>query len=48
MSTPLTGAPPSIDGSPVLFDLAYGAETPQTVIDQMRAMVESAVFCALD
>jgi hypothetical protein len=32
----------------VMFDIVYGAETPQTVIDELRAMVESAVIGAYE
>ena len=33
-----------VAGHVVMFDLAFGRETPQAVIDDMRAMVESATF----
>jgi hypothetical protein len=37
----------NVDGHVVMFDLAYGTATPQGVIDDMRATVESATFGAL-
>jgi hypothetical protein len=33
-----------VDGTPVLLDLAYWPETPQEVIDEMYAIVESVTF----
>lgn len=36
----------NVAGNVVIFDLAYGPETPQAVIEDMRAMVQSATFGA--
>jgi hypothetical protein len=33
-----------VDGVPVTFDITYYPGTPQGVIDELRAMAESAVF----